>query len=78
MIRFFVLQNRAGKTRLAKYFTPLSDDEKRRGEEEVYRLIAHRDAKFANFLEVRRVCVWGGCQQGGGGAVWVAGGWLGG
>ena len=54
MIRFFLLQNRAGKTRLAKYYTPLSDDDKQRTEDEVHRLIATRDAKFTNFLEVRR------------------------
>lgn len=54
VIRFFLLQNRAGKTRLAKYYMPLSDDDKKRTEDEVYRLIANRDAKFTNFLEVRR------------------------
>ncbi len=32
VIRFFLLQNRAGKTRLAKYYTPLSDDDKLRTE----------------------------------------------
>ena len=52
MIRFFLLQNRAGKTRLAKYYTPFSDDEKARMEDEVYRLTSTRDSKFANFLEV--------------------------
>ena len=53
MIRFFLLQNRAGKTRLAKYYSPFSDDEKHRMEDEVHRLIVLRDTKFANFLEVR-------------------------
>ncbi|EFN56413.1 hypothetical protein CHLNCDRAFT_145001 [Chlorella variabilis] len=52
-IRFFLLQNRAGKTRLAKYYMPLSDDDKSRTEDEVYRLIANRDAKFTNFLEYK-------------------------
>ena len=52
MIRFFLLQNRAGKTRLAKYYTPLSDDDKQRTEDEVHRLIANRDTKFTNFVEV--------------------------
>ncbi|KAL4433294.1 hypothetical protein ABPG77_003342 [Micractinium sp. CCAP 211/92] len=53
LIRFFLLQNRAGKTRLAKYYTPLGDDDKKRTEDEVYRLIANRDAKFTNFLEYK-------------------------
>lgn len=52
MIRFFLLQNRAGKTRLAKYYSPFSDDEKRRMEDEVHRLIVLRDSKYTNFLEV--------------------------
>lgn len=32
VIRFFLLQNRAGKTRLAKYYTPLNDEDKMRTE----------------------------------------------
>lgn len=52
MIRFFLLQNRAGKTRLSKYYVPLSDDEKTKTQDEVYRLIVNRDSKFTNFLEV--------------------------
>lgn len=52
MIRFILLQNRAGKTRLAKYYVPLDDNEKRNLEYDVHRLIATRDAKFTNFVEV--------------------------
>lgn len=52
MIRFLLLQNRAGKTRLAKYYSPFSDEEKSRMEDEVHRLVATRDSKFSNFLEV--------------------------
>lgn len=52
MIRFFLLQNRAGKTRLAKYYTPYGDDEKRKTEEDVSRLVVARDSKYTNFLEV--------------------------
>uniref|UniRef100_A0A2P2MI89 Uncharacterized protein MANES_16G099600 n=1 Tax=Rhizophora mucronata TaxID=61149 RepID=A0A2P2MI89_RHIMU len=35
MIRFIVLQNRQGKTRLAKYYVPLEDSEKHKVEYEV-------------------------------------------
>lgn len=52
MIRFILLQNRAGKTRLAKYYIPLDDSEKHSLEYEVHRLIATRDPKFTNFVEV--------------------------
>lgn len=54
MIRFFLLLNRSGKARLAKYYTPLSDEDKKRLEDEVYRLIVNRDSKFTNFIEVGR------------------------
>ncbi|CAK0783133.1 AP-2 complex subunit sigma [Coccomyxa viridis] len=53
MIRFILLQNRAGKTRLAKYYVPLEDSEKRHLEYDVHRLIAGRDAKFTNFVEFK-------------------------
>ena len=59
MIRFILLQNRAGKTRLAKYYIPLDDSEKHSLEYEVHRLIATRDPKFTNFVEVRKgMVVW--------------------
>jgi AP-2 complex subunit sigma-1 len=53
MIRFLLLQNRAGKTRLAKYYVPVSDAEKRKLEYDVHRLIVSRDPKHTNFAEVR-------------------------
>jgi hypothetical protein len=54
MIRFILLQNRAGKTRLAKYYVPITDTEKRKLEYDVHRLIVGRDPKHTNFVEVRR------------------------
>lgn len=57
MIRFFFLLNRSGKARLAKFYTPFSDEEKKRAEDEVYRLILNRDTKFTNFIEVCGVSV---------------------
>lgn len=55
MIRYLLLQNRAGKTRLAKYYIPLDDADKHALEYEVHKLIANRDPKFTNFVEVSRV-----------------------
>jgi hypothetical protein len=54
MIRFLLLQNRAGKTRLAKYYVPLGDQEKRKLEYDVHRMIVTRDPKHTNFAEVLR------------------------
>ena len=51
MIRFFFLQNRQGKTRLAKWYVPIDESEKRRIEGEVHRLVTNRDPKFTNFVE---------------------------
>ncbi|CEG00281.1 Adaptor protein complex, sigma subunit [Ostreococcus tauri] len=53
MIRFILLQNRQGKTRLAKYYVPLDDDEKRRVESDVHRLVVNRDPKHTNICEFR-------------------------
>ncbi|KAI4992255.1 hypothetical protein ZWY2020_051646 [Hordeum vulgare] len=52
MIRFILLQNRQGKTRLAKYYVPLEDSEKHKVEYEVHRLVVNRDPNFPNFVVV--------------------------
>ena len=59
MIRFILLQNRAGKTRLSKYYIPVEDAEKRKMEYEIHRVIANRDPKHTNFAEV-----WGDLEPG--------------
>lgn len=54
MIRFILVQNRQGKTRLSKFYVPYEDDEKVRLRGEVHRLIAPRDQKYqSNFVEFR-------------------------
>lgn len=52
MIRFFLLQNKSGKTRLSKYYHPFADDEKIKMENEIHRIFMQRDATFTNFVEV--------------------------
>lgn len=53
-IRFFLLQNRQGKTRLSKWYVPPPEDqEKARLEAEIHRLVVARDAKHTNFIEFR-------------------------
>ena len=53
MIRFFLLQNKAGKTRMSKYYQPFSDDEKFKMENEIFRILAQRNPNLTNFIEVR-------------------------
>lgn len=53
MIRFILLQNRQGKTRLSKWYIPFNAVEKNKIESEIHRAVAVRDPKFTNFLEYR-------------------------
>jgi AP-2 complex subunit sigma-1 len=51
-IRFLLLQNRQGKTRLSKWYVPPpTEAEKFRLEAEVHKLIVSRDRKYTNFVE---------------------------
>ncbi|RCH85221.1 AP-2 complex subunit sigma [Rhizopus azygosporus] len=53
-IRFILVQNRQGKTRLAKWYVPYEDEEKMKLKGEVHRLVAPRDQKHqSNFVEYR-------------------------
>ena len=51
-IRFVILQNRQGKTRLSKWYVPFEYDDKAGIEQTIHRMITTRDSKCTNFIEV--------------------------
>ena len=54
MIRFLLLQNRQGKTRLSKWYVqPTSEGSRLQTESEIHRMVVSRDRKHTNFIEVR-------------------------
>mmetsp|Transcript_9481 Transcript_9481/g.19031 ORF Transcript_9481/g.19031 Transcript_9481/m.19031 type:complete len:147 (-) Transcript_9481:112-552(-) len=53
MIRFLLLQNRQGKTRLSKWYVPYEDTEKQAIQIECHKVVTQREAKFTNFVEWR-------------------------
>ncbi|KAL0206961.1 hypothetical protein P9112_012672 [Eukaryota sp. TZLM1-RC] len=52
-INFILLQNRQGKTRFSKWYTPIPPNEKRVIEQEVLRAILSRDTRHTNFFEYK-------------------------
>ena len=51
MIRFLLVQNRQGKTRLSRWYVNFSDAEKQRLQLDIHRLVISRDSRFTNFIE---------------------------
>jgi AP-2 complex subunit sigma-1 len=57
-IRFLLLQNRQGKTRVAKWYVQPAEGEKawmerQKLEKDIHRMVTTRDSKFTNFVEFR-------------------------
>jgi hypothetical protein len=52
-IRFILVQNRQGKTRLEKWYVAVGEDEKQRIKQDMHRLVGARDQRHANFVEVK-------------------------
>ena len=51
MIRFLLIQNRQGKTRLSKWYVPIPEEEQRVIEADIHRQVTQRDPKYTNFIE---------------------------
>lgn len=53
-IRFILLQNRQGKTRLSRWYVAYNDEERQKIEIETHRAIVNRDKGTSSFLEVSK------------------------
>lgn len=51
MIRYLLLQNKQGKTRLSKWYIPVEFEEQSRLEMEIHKLVSARDSRMTNFIE---------------------------
>lgn len=51
MIRYLLLQNKQGKTRLSKWYMPVEFEEQSRLENEIHKLVSTRESKVTNFIE---------------------------
>mmetsp|Transcript_19792 Transcript_19792/g.29590 ORF Transcript_19792/g.29590 Transcript_19792/m.29590 type:complete len:147 (+) Transcript_19792:61-501(+) len=54
MIHFILLQNKQGKTRISKWYSPFQHSEKRILESEIHRILIRRPPKFCHFIEFRK------------------------
>ena len=55
MIRFFILQNKQGKTRLSKWYATAPEDSERiKMEADIYRVVSLRVRGNTNFIEVAK------------------------
>ena len=51
MIRFILLQNRSGKTRLSKWYAAYEEEEREKIKQEIHRMITTRESRYTNFVE---------------------------
>ncbi len=51
MIRFLLVQNRQGKTRISRWYVNYDEKEKQKLLLDVHRAITSRDSRFTNFIE---------------------------
>ncbi len=56
MIRFFLLQNKQGQTRLSKWYVPMPEEgERLKLESEINKIVTQRGKGFTNFVEFQNI-----------------------